>query len=343
MDERVSIIIPCFNAEKTINRAINSVYIQNYPNIELIVVDDGSKDKSADIVMSWSDKFEQNLMILRYVYQKNQGLGGAINTGLKYVTGELLTLLDADDCFLDGSISIRAQFLANHSEFVGVRSNGWMVKRNQKELFIINEDEKKITDLFKALVCGKTNNWAGSYMVRTQVLFDFYPDREIYTSRFGQNLQIILPVAYRNKFGYIDIPLMEYKIQTESLSQSSRNSYNKEEENADGYQDIYSHMINAIVNDPKEHDLYMNISYACYYRSGMLRAIKYKNMVKMNEYYKKLVKTGLQTLDDKIAFYSIKCWPLSVIFRCLRKILYFIKGEKIYNGEIKTIYSQKNI
>lgn len=55
-------------------------------------------------------------------------------------------------------------------------------------------------------------------MVRTSALFDFYPDREIYQSRFGQNLQFLMPLTYKKKCGYIDEPQMIYNIQEDSLS-----------------------------------------------------------------------------------------------------------------------------
>ena len=77
-----------------------------------------------------------------------------------------------------------------------MRSNGWYVRKNGKSLFIYDECEKNIQDVFTALLEGKTNNWAGSYMVGVSSLFKFYPEREIYQSKYGQNLQLLLPLLY---------------------------------------------------------------------------------------------------------------------------------------------------
>ena len=175
MDNLVSIIIPCYNGEKFIDNSIESVYIQDYSPIELIVVDDESTDGSAERIQAWQSKFAEKGNNLKYVYQKNRGPGGAIDTGLKYVTGTYLTLLDADDVYLPGAIRKKVEFLDTHSDYVGVRNNGWRVSGANRHLFITDPEEKKLTDLFTALSFGKTNNWAGTYMVRTDVLFDAYP------------------------------------------------------------------------------------------------------------------------------------------------------------------------
>ena len=318
----ISVIIPCFNGAFVINRSIESVYIQDYSLVELIVVDDGSTDNSKNIIHSWKNKFEGKNWSLKYVYQENRGLGGAIDTGLKHVTGEYLTLLDADDYFLPDSFSKRAEFLDNNKDYVGVRSNGWMVKGENKELFDNDEQEKQITDLFEGLLYGRTNNWAGSYMLRTDALFKFYPDRNIYPSRFGQNMQMLLPVAYKNKFGFIDEPLMAYVIHENSHSQActKEEQYQKDETNQKGYRDIYVNMLDLILKNPEEHKKYINIFNASYYRCAMLRAEKYDKHEQIIQSYKALNLTGLANLNDKICYYNAINSPLAFCLKLIRKI-----------------------
>lgn len=322
MISKVSVIIPCYNGKTVIDRSIESVYLQDYPQIELIVVDDGSTDDSKSNILFWKSLFEEKGFLLKYVYQNNRGLGGAIDTGLKYVTGEYLTLLDADDYFLANSISKRAKFLNEKKEYVGVRSNGWMMRNNRKDLFVTCDGEKEIIDLFEGLIGGRTNNWAGSYMIRTDELFKFYPERNIYPSRFGQNMQILLPVAYKNKFGYIDEPLMVYVVHENSLSQaySKDEQYEKEEENQKGYRDIYLHMLDLIIDDATEHKKYCDIFNASYFRCAMLRAEKYGKFGQLEQSYRALKQTGLVTLNDKICYYNAKKSVMSYVYRALRKV-----------------------
>ena len=86
----VSVIIPCYNQSRYLDRAIRSVLSQNYLNYEIIVVDDGSTDNSWEVVDAFGDK-------VRYIWQENKGLGGARNTGILASDAEFIGLLDADD------------------------------------------------------------------------------------------------------------------------------------------------------------------------------------------------------------------------------------------------------
>lgn len=86
----VSVIIPAFNREKTIRRAVDSVLAQTHGPIELIVVDDGSTDHTADVLADYGDK-------IRLIRQENQGPSAARNTGIKAATGDIISFLDSDD------------------------------------------------------------------------------------------------------------------------------------------------------------------------------------------------------------------------------------------------------
>lgn len=322
MSKRISVVIPCYNAEVFIDTSIASIYNQDYPDVELIVVNDGSTDRSEEKLLAWVEPFKQKGYQLKYLRQENQGQAAATSLALKHVTGEYLTLLDADDYFLPSSFRKRAQFLDGHPECVGVRSNGWMVRGEDKQLFISSQEEKEITDLFKGLLFGKTNNWAGSYMIRTDALFAFYPDRNIYPSRFGQNMQILLPVSYQKKFGYIDEPLMAYVLHEDSHSQARtpEEQYQKDEANQQGYRDIYLHMIDRILTDQVERQKYQDIFDASYFRCAMLRAQKYQKQEQLEQSYYALVKTGYATLNDHICYHSSCKSPMTILLKILRKL-----------------------
>ena len=322
MDNRVSVIIPCYNGEGTIDRAICSVYEQDYQNIELIVVDDGSTDNSKEKILVWKKKLDSNCRNLIYIYQENQGPGGAINKGLKYVTGDFLMLLDADDEYLSGAISEKINYFALHPECNIVRSNGWIVKNGQKYLFVYNEKEKEQTNIFLSLLRGETNNWAGSYMVRTAPLFKFYPDREIYASRFGQNLQIILPVAYNGSCGFIDKPLMNYIRQENSLSQTSDEQTAKKKalENAAGFRNIREHMVKQIVCDKEKQSKYLQNVKGAYWRGIMQIAAQFKDRSLLLKAKKKLIQYETMQFQDKVLYYNTLCPPIALLLRVCHKI-----------------------
>lgn len=329
MNQRVSVIIPCYNGEKTIDQAIESVYSQSYTDTELIVVDDGSTDRSKEKILAWQDVFYNAGLSLLYVYQENKGPGGAINTGLKYVTGKYLTLLDADDRYLPGSIQKRVDCLEADETIAVVRTNGWTVNGDNRWLFVQSSDEMKDEDVFSALIFGKTNNWAGSYMVRTKQLFRFYPDREILPSRFGQNLQILLPVTYKQKCAFINEPLMEYVRQPESLTAavSESEAKRKENRNADGYRDIFLRMIDAVVDDPAEKEYYITGFYRAFYKRAISRALICHDWAGMREGYQKLKEYTTPDIDDKIVYFSLLCPAYAYVLRVLRKLNHLYKNN----------------
>jgi glycosyltransferase involved in cell wall biosynthesis len=86
----VSVVIPAYNYAHYLPRTLDSILKQDYPNVEIVVVDDGSTDNTREIVASYGDK-------IRYVYQQNAGLSAARNTGIKEAKFEYLGFIDADD------------------------------------------------------------------------------------------------------------------------------------------------------------------------------------------------------------------------------------------------------
>ena len=93
MNKKVSIIIPVYNAEKFLDKCIESLQNQTYKNLEFVFVDDGSKDNSVNILKKYAKK-DKRIKIIR---QKNAGPGPARNNGMKQSTGDYLTFVDSDD------------------------------------------------------------------------------------------------------------------------------------------------------------------------------------------------------------------------------------------------------
>lgn len=93
MDDLISIIVPVYKVEKYIKRCIDSILRQTYKNIEIILVDDGSPDKSGFICDSYVKKNSH----IKVIHKKNEGLGFARNSGLKCATGKYVTFIDGDD------------------------------------------------------------------------------------------------------------------------------------------------------------------------------------------------------------------------------------------------------
>ena len=115
----VSVIIPTYNSAALIGDAIRSVLTQTYPNFEIIVVDDGSTDETAAVVQVIGDPR------IRYIWQSNQGLAGARNTGIHTATGRYVAFLDADDLFLPKKLAQQVQALDSQPE-TGLVAGGYL-------------------------------------------------------------------------------------------------------------------------------------------------------------------------------------------------------------------------
>jgi glycosyltransferase involved in cell wall biosynthesis len=93
-DKKVSVIVPVYRAEKYVEKTIRSILNQTYQNFEIVVVDDGSPDRSIEICEQFADPR------MRIIRQQNRGLPGARNTGVRHAQGDYVSILDADDLWL---------------------------------------------------------------------------------------------------------------------------------------------------------------------------------------------------------------------------------------------------
>ena len=92
---KISIITICFNSEETIEKTIESVLSQTYENIEYIIIDGGSTDKTLEIVNKYKDK------ISKIISEKDKGIYDAMNKGISVSTGEVVAILNSDDFYVD--------------------------------------------------------------------------------------------------------------------------------------------------------------------------------------------------------------------------------------------------
>ena len=92
--KKLSVIVPCYNAEKYISKTLDSLVNQTLDNFEVIVINDGSTDNSLNIINSYKEKYPH---IIKVHNQKNKGIAATRNVGLDLVTGEYIGFLDSDD------------------------------------------------------------------------------------------------------------------------------------------------------------------------------------------------------------------------------------------------------
>lgn len=155
----ISIIIPLYNCEKYICRCLNSIVKQTYKNLEVIIVNDGSKDNSEKVCLDFIN--EKKLSNFHYFYKNNGGVSSARNFGISKASGDWLMFVDADD-FLDeicleklcSAIDINSEMVVGN--FATYYSNGKKVrspfvspKKNQKKSYLLNILNEKISSNYE--------------------------------------------------------------------------------------------------------------------------------------------------------------------------------------------------
>jgi glycosyltransferase involved in cell wall biosynthesis len=105
----VSVVIPTYNYARFVGAAVASALAQTYSACEVIVVDDGSTDDTRAVLAPWEGR-------IRYLYQENQGLSAARNTGILAAQGDYIALLDADDLWHSAKLEAQMRYLADHPE-----------------------------------------------------------------------------------------------------------------------------------------------------------------------------------------------------------------------------------
>lgn len=313
----VSIITPCYNGEKFIRKYVESLLSQTYNHMEVIFVNDGSDDKTEEVIFSYRNLLEENRIQFRYIYQRNKGAAAAIGEGLQKIQGDYLTWIDIDDWMLPECIQKKVEFLENNEECGLVRSNAAFFNEASDIplYFAASKKDKRNKDVFLDLLLGKTYVWCGCYMIRVSCLYEMNPSLHIFPSKYGQNMQLEVPVSYKYPCGYIDESLYCILIRSDSHSRKKR-SAEEEKKRIDGVNDI--RMWCAKLVCPENEKLIHSIT-RLHLKELVAFAYSSQNTALLTESYKQLKKEHTVDIKTKLYYYRGK-WK---IYDRIFKVLYF--------------------
>ena len=131
MDMNVSIITPCLNSETTIRDTIESVIRQSYQNMEYIIVDGGSTDRTVEIIEEYMDVFAGRL---RYISEKDNGIYDAMNKGIQRASGSVIGIINSDDWYEPEAVERAVQCFQDTGANV-VYGEIWMIDENGKRKY----------------------------------------------------------------------------------------------------------------------------------------------------------------------------------------------------------------
>lgn len=225
----VSIVIPCYNAEKYLDDCLSALLNQTYKKLEVIIVNDGSTDNSENIIDNYIGKFKNNGMKLIKINQENGGQASAVNNGLKYVNGEYLMWQDADDWYELDAVECMLNYLKKNKYDI-VRAEASF--RNEDNLDHIVYHAKSKYDfndnVFDSYVFETDSYcWPGIWMVKMNYFDSRIKNRTIIKSSEGQNAQLIFPITCKKVVGYLNKIVYNYRIISNSHSHAKRNIFQR--------------------------------------------------------------------------------------------------------------------
>ena len=231
----VSIIIPAYNMAHYICEAIDSVLLQTYRDYEIIVVDDGSKDNTREVLRKYTEK-------IVYVYQENTGINPARMRGLKEAKGKYIALIDADDKWLPDKLQEQVEFMEGFQEIDLVFSDFYNFNEmgTFEQTFLTNN--KPFMKLLTNSISGKPiywklfdRNFLYEYLVGNFILPSTLVIRRDICLRFNmwekndfvprETYEFFVRSLHQLKIGFIDRPLVHRRVHDSSITFSNAEKY----------------------------------------------------------------------------------------------------------------------
>ena len=202
MSPTVSVVIPCYNGERFIAQALRSVLAQTYAVVEILVIDDGSKDDSARLAESFGPP-------VRVIRQPNQGESVARNRGIAEATGEWIAFLDADDDWMPEKIE---------RQIAAVGSSDVASVTNVRFFGEVNYDAEKWT-LPPERMCSieyvcELHAFIPSTLIIRRNIGARFPE----WTRYGEDIVFTLEVCRQGTVAFVDEPLTGYRIHAKGQS-----------------------------------------------------------------------------------------------------------------------------
>ena len=222
----ISVLVPAYNHEKYVEKTLNSVLEDNYPNKELIIINDGSTDNTHFIIENWINENQKKLHI-SYKSRNNKGVTKTLNDLVDLSNGEYLLFIHSDDYLLSGGIMKRFEYLQNHPEKIAVFADCIVIDKSGNKIH-----DSGLSDLYFAEKSKYSNpqglkkeiitNWSvpgGTIMVKKEAYKQFRYNEEFLI----EDLDFYLYFASKNLIGFLDEKVSAYRVHGENTCMSNNN------------------------------------------------------------------------------------------------------------------------
>ncbi len=210
--ELISVVIPMHNSEKWIRKTLLSVCAQDYANLEIVLIDDGSNDASLEVVARVSDEFPD--VRIKIHSMKNSGVSYARNLGIQMADGELIALLDSDDVWDKTKLSRQYLYLNSHPELIAVLCDFYISRPYNSNHDLRNVrliSNKSVKDMGMSWLSLEGN---GGLLSSTALIWkDSFKDKVAFDSELSTtaDLSFFLQLTRFGKVGHLAVPLVQYR------------------------------------------------------------------------------------------------------------------------------------
>ncbi len=197
-EKLVSIIVPIYNAEKTLERCVNSLIGQTYKSVEILLVDDGSTDSSAAICNTYAEKDPR----IKSLHKSNGGAGDSRNFGVRHCKGEYLCFVDADDALVDTMVEKLVYYIEHEEVNIAGCQNVQIDKYDNKHTSPLQYKEGKIPtyEIIINTLYQDKNAWGAAWgKIFKRELFH---DNAFPRSNSMEDYQAVLPIMFEQEHIY---------------------------------------------------------------------------------------------------------------------------------------------
>ncbi len=222
---KFSVLVPVYNVESYIEECVDSILNQDYQDYEVILVDDGSTDKSGAICDAYAQKYPEKI---RTMHKTNQGLISARRAGIQEAKGEYCVFVDSDDFVKSELLSTLADEIEKDKEtdiilytFYYYKKEGEVIRRNVAECSGLWQKEQK-KELYERFLFTADFTSICSKAIRTSILKEDNTPYDLYIGKnMGEDLlQSLYPLTVAKKIRFIDKALYYYRMNDSSVSRS---------------------------------------------------------------------------------------------------------------------------
>jgi glycosyltransferase involved in cell wall biosynthesis len=240
----ISVLMPNYNNEPFLRDAIDSVLNQTFTDFIFIIIDDGSTDKSVDIIRSYSDK-----RILLIEKKNNSGIVDTLNIGLEQVTSKYFIRMDGDDISTVERFALLYQFMENNPD-IGVCGSNIKIFGSISETWRYSSDKDKC----KARLIFNNGVGHASTIVRTEVLKNngiTYSNKHPYM----EDYELFSQLKRHTEFTNIDKELYQYRISDHNST--VKNNHTRLER----YRDFYKYILNELSIEPTQENVETHLEF----------------------------------------------------------------------------------